>query len=162
MLLQNGSVYAFGIANCCGQQNDDILSPILVSIPNAITAITCGGYCTIAKCNDQSWYAFGNATNQNAPAYGIAVTAVPSIINDKYPVSETSKEPIQIQKISATMFCFYMISYENELYVAGYNSKYGELGTGNLNNAATWKKRTVESSFVDVQTGWHNSFTLYK
>lgn len=168
ILLQNGQVYAFGSFNCCGIVNIDghNLTPIAVTIPNCsfpVTNIVCAAWSTLLQCKDGSWYAFG-CPSQAKPAYGKEVTIKPSKLNSIFPISSTQK-PIRVRKIVATYYCFFAISDENDLYVVGYNTNTGALGMGNTSNVNVWTKHpTVASadSFVDVQTGWHNAFVLYK
>lgn len=164
VLLQNGKIYAFGYSSCCGVvKQKDTLAPVLVSIPNCtspITNIVCSSYCTLAQGSDGTWYAFGNS-NQLPPAYGKAVTAVPAPINDVFPISSITKEPIRVRKIVATFYCYLAITEENELYIVGCNTN-GELGLGNTNNCTEWTKHPSVDSVVDVQTGWYNVFVLQK
>lgn len=157
VLLQNGLLYAFGFEKCCGSDTKlDTSVPTLVSFPNStnaiVTSIRCASYCTIIECSHGVWYGFGNNAKQKEPAYGKPITALPSRIDDVFPLHESSQKTVKVKKMVATSNSFFILTTENDLYVIGGNH-FGETGLQS-ENVAKWTKQEDATSIVDVQTGW--------
>lgn len=162
VLLQDGSVYAMGDKACCGQASTTghFYSPVLVSVGNAtkIASFCCSAFCSIVQTVNDEWYAFGNAQNQNEPAYGKEVSLTASRIDDVFP------KGIKVKKLAATYHAFFLLSDKNDLYVVG-NGYNGEMG---MNNDKSDKGKDIDkwtlckSNVINVQTGVHNSFIFLK
>lgn len=153
VLLQDGSLYAMGKTDCCGQESeiDCFFSPVLVSVGNTskISSICCSYYCTIVQTINNEWYGFGYKSRQSSPAYGKTVSLLSERIDVAFP------KGIQVKKLITTTNSFFLLSTKNELYVVGRNDS-GEMGMNNGKNIDKWTlcKRNV----IDVQTGYDISF----
>lgn len=152
VLLANGSLYAMGHKDRCGQASaiNNFVSPVQVVIPNThLTFVCCSKACTLVQSSSQ-WFAFGQAgiLGQDAPAFGKPVTSTATVIHDSFP-------QVSIVKLVASYFAFFLLSNDGTVYVVG-NGRAGDMGIQNGKNIDKW---TVAMQNVHrVFAGQHNSF----
>ncbi len=153
VLLADGSLYAMGKKECCGQASAtaNFYSPVPVSVGTKIASICCSSFCTIVQTVNDEWYAFGDTSTQPQPAYGKEVSLTASRIDDVFP------KGIKIKKLVATSNAFFLLSYKNDLYVVG-NGGNGEMGMKNGESIYKWT--LCKNNVADVQTGYYNSFVF--
>lgn len=153
ILLQDGSLYAMGIKNCCGQASakDHFYSPVLVSVGSPTTFVCCSLNLTIVQTENKEWYAFGDARYQPSPIYGKSVSLTPERMDDIF------SQGIQVKKLVATRHAFFLLTTDNDLYVFG-KSAYDEIGIKNRKNIDNWT--LCKTNIIDVQVGSHNSFVF--
>lgn len=161
--LQNGQVYAFGHVRCCGSHNDShTIAPVQVQLPgNALVkSIRCASYSTVIQTVNDQWYGFGQ-NSQFMPAYGKPVHGDPTRIDDLFPMSSKTKQRVQVHKLVADSYNFYMWTMEGELYILGMNM-FGNFGLGNETAVPTWTLHPTLHNIVDIQTSASNAFIFAK
>ena len=150
VLLQDGSLYAMGVKQRCGQEpnhNGHFYSPVLVSIGVPVKSICCSYLCTIFQTIKNKYYAFGDVYNQKYPICGKKISLTPERIDDVFP------QGIQVKKMVATSNTLFLLTYTNDLYVVGQN-RHSEIGA----NKICEKWTHFKSNILDIQTGPYNSF----
>lgn len=142
-----------GWYNSCGQgaSKDHFYSPVLINVGNLnkISSFCCSKTSTIVQTMNGEWYGFGEEDYKYNTIYGKKMTLTPQRIDDAMP------KGIQIKKLVATGFAFFMLTTGNDLYVVG-KGKYGEMGMNNEKNIEKWT--LCKTNIADVQTGIDNSF----
>lgn len=147
VLLENGSLYAMGSKDGCGQgvSKDHFYSPVLVSIGNAnkIASISCTSFITAVQTFNSEYYAFGHHRSD-----------APEVYFKPHSISFTFPKGIRVKKLVSTDNAVFLLNHENEIYVCGHG-RYGEMGIkNNLPNHWTLCKENT----IDIQTGSFNSF----
>lgn len=171
VLLQDGSVYASGLAACLGNEelSGNIVSFVKVEFdkPLLFTSLYCSHSCTLISTNDGIWYAFGNSSKQRSPYFGAPLTRTPSRVDAHWPKTSslentTELQPVKIKKLVHSLTAFFMLSEDNQLYVVGSNA-YGELGMqASGNDVSNWSLHPfVKQPVGDVFAGRYTSFILY-